>query len=410
MKAMLIALISLMILPIFALDCLPYGPNADQITAVHLAGWPECYGVIEDAQKMLVIFESGLYQEYSFSGGGLSIKSILLKDENTLMVLMGDGTYSDGLWDFDLTEHSWTINEWFAFPNFLRYSGYNSTYYLGTEQGLYHSADAETWNRIWDLGEGDFTELTCFEGHFACLKDSFVYTSHNAGENWQSTTSPFFESIRYTDNGVLYGIMARMSDSDGLWRSWDYGENWELVFYSSNLSCIGPNFGNKLPLGWSDGETNNCTVFLLDHHDNLIALDHPNLYAPSIQMDIFPFVNTPSFYVVNDNGLFFITGFLEVEVDDLVSAPAHPMTIYPNPGKANLKLKLGKCEAGESLRLYDIKGRMLCSMNIDNSQAEQIEWNLNRTLSNALPAGIYFVRRVNALGKTLAVKRVTLIN
>lgn len=63
MKAMIIFFLALVSSSAFALECYPYGPNADEITAVQLAAFPESYGIIREAQKKLVINESGLYQE-----------------------------------------------------------------------------------------------------------------------------------------------------------------------------------------------------------------------------------------------------------------------------------------------------------------------------------------------------------
>ncbi|HCX60214.1 MAG TPA: hypothetical protein DG355_06075 [Candidatus Cloacimonas sp.] len=404
MKAMIIFFLALVSSSAFALECYPYGPNADEITAVQLAAFPESYGIIREAQKKLVINESGLYQEYDFGGGGLTIKSLLPMDGNTLMVLMGDGTYSDGLWLFDLNEHTWTVEEWYAFPNFLAYCMHNCTYYLGTQEYMFSSGDADTWNRIWDLGEGSFTCFTGFEEHLACMKDNEVWISHDAGQSWQSTTAPGFESIRYTDSGILYAIMSRGSDSDGLWRSGDFGANWEVVFYVSNLSCIGPNFDQKLILGFSQAESS--TVYLKDQYDNLILLDHPYMQSPSRQMDIFPLVNTPSFYVVNDNGLYYLTDFLETTNEEALICPA-TICLYPNPAKDMLSIKLCNSEPGGSLILYNLRGQMLRTLAI--ASAKQFNWDLLQDTDPPLGSGVYLIQLLDASGKILTSRKFTLI-
>lgn len=409
MKAIILAILLTAAGTALALESYPFGPNADEITAIQIASQPESYGVIQDDEKKLVLSESRIYHEYSYGGGGLTIKSLLPKDDNTLMVLMGDGSYSDGVWDFDLHEHTWTVNEWIFSPNFLKYCASNSSYYLGAQQGLYQSTDAETWIRLQDLGLVACTEFCYYGNHLAVLRDSFVYTSHDAGQTWQSTTSPFFETIRYTDNGVLYAIMARMSDSDGLWRSYDFGENWEVVFYSSDLACIGPNFGDYLPLGWAQRNLRSSTVFLLDSDDSLIELDHPDLYAATRQMDPFPLINTPSFYVLNDNGLYYLTNFMEIAVDDPVAPAMAQLNVYPNPNRGVLEITLGKCECSEMLKLYNAKGQFICKLPASPDPAGQLQWNLNQELGRELPTGIYYIQRVDAMGNTLAIKRVTMI-
>jgi hypothetical protein len=409
MRPIFLAIFLFAVFSASAFECNPFGPSVDEITVAQINTLPHSYGVIQDEEKKLILLEGGSYNEYSYGGGGLTIKSIWQKDENTLMVTMGDGSYSDGVWDFDLSTHSWTINEWFAFPNFMQYCSSNSSYYLGTGQGTFVSPDAETWTRIQDLGMDDCTDFTNYGEHLACLIDNYVYTSHDSGQTWQDANAPHFETIRFTDTGVLYGIMAQLSDSDGLWRSYDYGETWDVVFYSSDMSCIGPNFGEYLPLGWSQSDYMGSTVFLLDGDDNLIELEHPNLYTAVKQMDIFHLINTPSFYVLNDSGCFYLTNFLNIAADDPIAPEAPEMTLYPNPNHGLLRLKLENPAGGESLKLYNLRGQLLQHLAIDASTSEHLSWDLNRAAAGDLPSGMYFVRREDAAGKVLATKRMMLI-
>ncbi|MBW6514925.1 MAG: T9SS type A sorting domain-containing protein [Candidatus Syntrophosphaera sp.] len=179
------------------------------------------------------------------------------------------------------------------------------------------------------------------------------------------------------------------SDSDGLWRSHDFGATWEVVFYTEHLSCIGPDFGGYIPLGWNQQNYEGNYLELLHPDGTRAPLSHQDLSGAVRELEVFPLVNTPSFYVINTSGLFYLTGFLPVENEDETIPPAHTwnVRVYPNPAKTLINLAFeAKIPAKVEVTLFDLKGRKLQETDTLVPQMDI----LNMQLPD-LPPGIYLL-------------------
>jgi len=73
-----------------------------------------------------LINEGGNWIEYPY--GGLPAWSAVGLDPNNILVLLGNGSWSDGVYKFNLTSHQFENVEWIPFPNFLQYCEFDSTY------------------------------------------------------------------------------------------------------------------------------------------------------------------------------------------------------------------------------------------------------------------------------------------
>jgi hypothetical protein len=91
-----------------------------------------------------------------------------------------------------------------------------------------------------------------YGNNFITNNGQIVYYTNDNGLNWHQSSISNLHSFRFDDNGILYAIMDVTSDSDGLWRSNDFGANWVNILYTSALVCIGPVFNNNVTLGWRE--------------------------------------------------------------------------------------------------------------------------------------------------------------
>lgn len=387
----LFLLVSLFTITLYAFECNTYGPVADKIYCALLDQGLEAYGARIGENYFLILWENGEYHQYLYYDQGLPISGLCCRDANTLMVTMGAGTYSDGVYNFDLTTHQWAINEWFFRPNFITYCSENSTFYVGEGGGLYRSTDAVTWSRVVALGNGDCRSLAWFGQMMICNIDNGVYISSDGGAQWQQSGMNLLEEFRYTDNGTLYGIMDDLSDSDGLWRSYDNGQNWDVVLYASALSCLGSNFAEFMPVAFHESGDRDNYLALLNGSDELTFLSHADLCSGISEIGIFPLINTPSFYVINSSGLHYITDFGATSTDEpLVGVSEHTcVRVYPNPATKDCRIALSDGDLITEVKVYNLRGqfvRTICT------PTKELNWDLRDDQARSLPAGVYILR------------------
>lgn len=407
MKYALVAVMMVITVVCNAFECLPTGPVAQELSCANYHQFPNSFGGVYNDQNVLFLCEEGVWNPYPFWANGLTITSVWKLNDATMMVAMGAGTYSDGLYNFDINSHVWTLNEWFMEPHFVWKCINDNLYYLGERDGLYKSTNGSVWNRVTQIGTGDCTSLAHFDANFVVNCGSSVYYTADCGENWLMADTANLMGFRFTDSGVLYGIMNDGSDSDGLWRSNDYGANWNVVLYTSNLSCIGPDFGGYMPLGWSQANENGKYAAILTPQHELIQLDHQSLSSGVKQMDTFPLVNTPSFYVINGQGCFYLTGFAPSAVDDEM-APGlsdNQLCPYPNPTSDKCTIEL-KDISGETcaLKVYNLKGQLIrtCFGQVNQNGRELcLEWDLRKDDGSRVSPGVYLMELRNEEGKKL---------
>jgi hypothetical protein len=129
-------------------------------------------------------------------------------------------------------------------------------------------------------------------------------------------------------------------------------------------------------------------------------------------MDFFPYINTPSFYVLNSDGCFYLTDFL-VGIEDPVipPIPIAKISAYPNPATAyaNIAIYKNSPEPAE-LKIYNLKGQLVRSIEISRITKEStLNWDLNSFNSTKVAAGIYLLVLRDKAGKPLASNKLAVV-
>jgi len=397
MKYFILSALLVATLSASAFECFCLGPDAESLTCANFMETPFSFGGMQDGQTHLYLFDGQNWNPNVY--GSLPITSITKRDENTMLVSMGCGTYSDGIYNFDLTTHEWTVNYWSYFPNFIVKCCADNYFYFGDHGGLYKCDDGISWEHVDAIGTAPCTGFCCYGPNLITNNGAEVWYSHDCGMSWQQSSALMLKKFRFASDGTLYAILDEGTDSDGLWRSNDAGITWEVVLYTDHLSCIGPDYDAHLVLGWSQFFAESA-VALLSPQGDLNYLVHPSLASPARQICVYPEVNTPAFYVVNADGCFFVTGFLNVENNDMaISRPCLDFCVYPNPAVnlVNLKINSGYPSQGE-LALYNLRGQELAKLGKININKGSIEKQIWLNPNQDLPAGIYFLKLKEASG------------
>ena len=103
-----------------------------------------------------------------------AINAVKLNEEN-LLTLFGNGSYSDGIYKFNLAAHNFEIIDWFIFPNFLYYNSTDYRYYLGTYEGLFRSYNGLNWVKDNSFEAGSFISMNNKNENFVLSKDQNIF-------------------------------------------------------------------------------------------------------------------------------------------------------------------------------------------------------------------------------------------
>jgi len=383
-----------------ALQVNPFGPSVDSFTCANLQQIPLTFGAVLNGQNCLFVEVDGQWQPYDTQN--LPVKSIYVQSSTNLLVALGDGTDSDGLYGFNLSNHQWILVQWFSEPNFIKYNPVNSLYYLGDSSGLYQSDNGTVWQHINMIGNGVCNSLDFCDNYLVANCGSQVFCSADNGVNWSLANGVNLTDFHYTAETYLFSIMHVGSDSDGIWCSDDFGLNWFPCHYCSCVCELGPDFNGCLTIGRSQSDEPAQYVALYHPGDQICFCNHVSLDSPVKQMGLFPWVDTPSFYVVNGQGCFYLTDFLTENDDPLIPAALSPnLSVYPNPAHRSASLKIaGKLRGNEEISLYNLKGQFIKTLPLLNAETG-LERISSLDLAD-LPAGIYLLCLHDANARKLA--------
>jgi len=413
MKYMLITALLFISMGCAALDCTPFGPEASTLHCANFYTEPISMGGVFSGQEVLFLWENGVWNHYAYWTQGLPITGTCMLNESTLMSTLAGGSYSDGVYNLTLSTHEWALNEWFFWPHFVKHDPITNIFYVGERQGLYHSYDGDIWSRISTLGTNECTSLAMYGTYLVANSGAAVFNSLDSGQTWNQCGTSNLSSFRFTSSGALYAIMSVGSDSDGVWRSDDYGATWTAVYYATGLSCLGPEYAGYLVLGWNVPNEFGGYLALLSPQHTLLPLQHDTLNSPIKELDVFPLINTPSVYVINNLGCYYLTQFLPVDVADAVQVPlVRPqLHAYPNPASRTLQVDCLRQNADPAeLYVYNLKGQVVRKLDIlPTDQQLSATWNLQLQDGTRAPSGLYILAIKNQAGNIIASGRIMVV-
>ncbi|MCD4698153.1 MAG: T9SS type A sorting domain-containing protein [Bacteroidales bacterium] len=351
----------------------------------------------------VICTDDGMYfynystQESTFyTNGYLPIQGATHLNAEKMLVVMGDGSWSDGIYTFDLQTFQFEVVEWIPNPAFLIWNDQSETYYAGFYfDGLYSSSDGLTWNQI-PYFSGKSCACMCYYGdHLVVSEVSNIYNIHwsdDAGINWNQSPggSPLITDMWFNQQGKLYGIFPLYSNSSGLWRSNDYGNTWNVVFWSDNMSAVGYDVFGNIFVGWESPTSGNEGIAYYDPTVPPPGLTFFNNGLGNTNINrilINPIMSAPALFVCTDGGVFLSYDIIVETGQEKEKQPQ--FSIYPNPAYDHFYLDINLCNgqtSGLSISIYTCTGSKLAEY-----KKKLISGEIRLQIKTGhMPSGIYY--------------------
>jgi hypothetical protein len=336
---------------------------------------------------------------------------------NRIFCAFGCGSYSDGLWEFDVDSLQFELIEYAYNPNFVK--KLSSGYYFGWGNGLLSSTDGNTWTDV-DYFNGkvvrDIEETS--DGTLFVAANNEIYIGSDTSFSCYDTLLPVIDIyVRpYPTEEVFIALGEDACESNGIYRV-EY-EDGEITGTTLINYFFYPNkiyeyedwlvVGNLTFVG--------AELFLLE------PVEMGEVYQIGAGLDIedvfcfetYP-IYCPNIMVGTDNGIYLGTGLEPYGIDDW-HTPSSDVVLYqnsPNPfststtisfnlhhGDTKNALLNSKHLTGQAeIKIYNIKGQLVKQFRIKSASwrikiTNEVVWDGTDQNGKELASGIYFYRLV----------------
>jgi len=384
MKKLVILFLALIFsFPTFAYNWIPYCPDTIHATNI-------CFGLGFSAG--LICSPDGLYlyeddmEWHFYTFGGLPVIEAANYSPNKILLIMGDGTYSDGIYTFDLQTHQFEVIEWLYKPSFIRYYDHSNVYYAGQrEGGLHLSADGLEWNNLSYFDTIPCHAIDFYEEHVVVSEGTYeidnLHLSGDGGNTWHgSVNGGWFTEIEFCYSGDLFAVFQGLSNSAGIYKSEDFGSYWEPLNWEFFITALGYDAIGNVFVGWDNG----YGIAMLDPdttYPDFVFLNEglPNTYVNEVKLN--PAMSVIAIFVCTGGGVYYCNDYT---VGIKESSDDQEIKIIPNPVSQGqiLHIQIPNHLKVVSCMLMSVDGKVIYSCVPDN--------NVNKIDLPGLPAGLYY--------------------
>lgn len=357
------------------------------------------------SQDVLYVKIGDGFESFDYS---LPITSTAPLNDSIILVAVGDGSYSDGVYMHNANTNMSEVAEYFYKPKVLE--KYNDTYFVGFEGGLSMSANGQVWVNILNFSSPN-TVVDFYvdeENYIAVVDDNennYIHYSSDEGDNWVSyplnltPTVCAYESY----NSRLIVVDGGEDAVSGVYASTDFGETFDDVVLTKGLTSAHFVSNDELAIGYGARETDPQGIIILDFATNVtrqITGDIPNDDINSITFN--PYINCMNLIACTQNGVYMtcnLTGMQEIqEIENTVR-------VYPNPvtSASVISINLDYANNGDKVAVMNVNGQIMAETNLVLNGNKTFSLPLYNLIDN-LSSGIYFVQIISNSGKTNSIK------
>jgi hypothetical protein len=349
---------------------------------------------------MVLCAENGMYlynystQETEFYTYGLPVIGAAHLNAEKFIVAMGDGSWSDGIWTFDLNTHQFEVIEWKPDPAFLFYCEQNATYYAGFHfGGLLSSTDGLTWTEVPYFIGKSCVAMCSWGDHLVVSSASNIaeiHYSNDSGESWSVSfmNPPHTYEMQFSPEGVLYAVLPGVTMSSGLYKSYDYGSTWDIEFGSGGMSAVGFDvFGNGF-VGWNPGDYGLAHFEMIGMYEPELTFFNEglgNIFINKIKTN--PTMSAPALFVCTEGGAYFSYDIVIGEEENVEQNTE--IVIYPNPAFTSEQISISNPEIkGQvTIQLFSNSGKRVLQKTIETIENSKTNLDLPE-----IKPGVYFLK------------------
>lgn len=399
MKKLLLTLIAIFIVSYgFSYNWEIYGP--ENIKANKLNVFPSEYlsGVICVDTGIYIVndFYGTTWDYYSYFN--MPVIDVVECNYNvdSIMVVMGNGSYSDGIYSFNLITGQFQVLHYCINPSFIYKHYGNGSYYVGYEDGMLISEDGYAWNEISFFSGKNCEDIQIYNDYIAVAIDQpndNVFWSEDGGENWEPIIGDYKIAkllLNYFCN--LFGICIENSSDCGYYKLTEYSMMWENKFFTENINTLGFDNDGRSFLGWyaANGEHKGIAKYFDYTPTNYLTFFNqglPNLNINDITSTD-EYVGGSIVFCCTDEGAFYCTNYVGIET---LKAENEQIFIYPNPvsNQATIRINLTEPIVKDiSISILNNQGFEVDEIKLEDYTSNEIIINWNK---GDLPAGVYYL-------------------
>ena len=357
-----------------------------------------------DIEPLVIFSDSGMFLRtdsipQSWAYFAYPAKDAAGLNNTTILFVAGSGSYSDGIFSLHIPSYQIEVVDYCINPSFIKYYEQTGVYYVGCETGLLKSEDGLSWESVSFFDGKNCVGMEFNYVHLVVnvLADlTHLYLSDDEGSSWvEASGCPgWITSMAFRGGGKLFGVFPDNSYSSGLWSSDDFGDNWEVEFYSVNMNTVNTAEGESFAMvGWTNS---------VNDYEG-IALYYPDLPPPGLTFlnETLPDKNINHIdyklllcagavlYVCTDNSVYSCWDYF-VGIDEQINQNPS-IIIYPNPVSNQTTFKINLPEKNYkdiSLEVLNNQGFKVDEIKLEDYSSKEININWNK---GDLPAGVYYL-------------------
>jgi hypothetical protein len=266
-------------------------------------------------------------------------------DGTSILVIIGCGTDSDGIYSFDPVTQDFTLIKYLECPNFIAFDEILQEYYVGYRFGLETSTDGYSWTGIPIFDNMNMVAMAIYQNNIVVSRMDNLYRtwhSDDHGNTWTQAPAggPMISDLVFDHDQKLYGIFPDESWSSGLWSSPDFGYTWEVEFWSVNMNSVAIDVFGDVFVGWDDNPTGGDEgVARYDTASGTYAFMNEGLGSLVINdIRINPWMSAPALFCCTDSGAYFSYDYYVGIKEENEKKDYACINVYPNPTDQHINI------------------------------------------------------------------------
>ena len=358
----------------------------------------------QDYEPLLIFSDSGMFMKTnswlkSWEYFDYPAKDAAQLNNNTILFVAGDGSYSDGIYSLNLQTYQIEVVDYCINPAFINYDDQTGVYYVGFENGLFKSGNGLSWESVSFFDGKNCVGMEFYYDHLVVnvsATSTHLYLSDDSGATWinASYCPGWVQCMAFREDGKLYAVVPdHWLYSSGLWSSDDFGDNWEVEFYLVDMKTVCTAEGESFVLiGWESPGWVYEGIAIYDPDVPPPGLTFLNEGLPNKNINKISYrlqlCSGAVLYVCTDEGVYACWDYF-VGIDE------HPdqhgsIIIYPNPvtDQTTIKVNISKqIYRDNSIMVLNNRGQKADEIKFENnfSNEFEIKWDKGN-----LPAGVYY--------------------